>query len=106
MDEIRFILECTLENAFVILPLALISGGMAFFAGRMATDRMQRWILLPLAAAELALFLTMVPYLARWVNIQSLIWGFWYEGGLNFYLPFSAMFGVLAGYLLRIGKKG
>ena len=36
--------------------------------------------LLPLVLAECALFLIMLPYLVRWVGIQSFTWGFWYEG--------------------------
>ena len=47
----------------------------------------------------------MLPYLVRWVGIQSFTWGFWYEGGLEFYLPFSAMVGILVGYPLAFQKK-
>lgn len=107
MNNIRHILECTLENAFLLVPLTLISGGIAFFAGRMITGRTEKLILRlsPLIAAELVLFLTMLPYLVRWIKIQSFTWGFWYEGGLSFYLPFSAMVGILVGYLLGIALK-
>lgn len=55
--------------------------------------------------AELILFLVMLPYLIRWIGIQSFTWGFWYEGGLEFYLPFSGMVGILIGYLLGIALK-
>lgn len=109
MNGIRYILECTLENVFLLVPLALVSGGIAFFAGRMIKGHTEKSILLlfPLVAAELALLLSMFPYLVRWVKIQSFTWGFWYEGGWNFYLPFSAMVGILIGYLLGIAlKKG
>lgn len=107
MNDIRYILECTLENAFLLAPLILISGGIAFFAGRMVAGRTEKSILhlFPLIAVELVLFLSMFPYLVRWIHIGSFTWGFWYEGGWGFYLPFSAMAGILIGYLLGIALK-
>ena len=105
--DIKFVLECTAENLFIMLPVLLLSGAAAFFAGSAVKRRVKSAVvrLLPLVLAECALFLIMLPYLVRWVGIQSLTWGFWYEGGLDFYLPFSAMVGVLAGYPLAFQKK-
>ena len=105
--DIKFVLECTAENLFIILPVLLLSGAAAFFAGSAVRRRAKSSIicLLPLILAELALFLVMFPHLVRWVGIQSFTWGFWYEGGLDFYLPFSAMIGILAGYPLAFRKK-
>ena len=90
-----------------MLPVLLLSGAAAFFAGSAVKRRVKSAVvrLLPLVLAECALFLIMLPYLVRWVGIQSFTWGFWYEGGLDFYLPFSAMVGVLAGYPLAFQKK-
>ena len=107
MSDISLILECTLQNAQLLAPLILISGGIAFFAGRLVAGRTERSVLRlsPLIATELVLLLTMFPYLGRWIKIQSFTWGFWYEGGLEFYLPFSAMIGILTGYLLGIALK-
>lgn len=107
MNDISFILECTLQNAQLLVPLILISGVIAFFAGRLVAGRTERSVLRlsPLIAAELVLLLTMFPYLGRWIEIQSFTWGFWYEGGWDFYLPFSAMVGIAIGYLLGIALK-
>ena len=107
-NDIKFALGCTAENLYIILPVLLVSGAAAFFAGSAVRRRAKSSIicLLPLILAELALFLVMFPYLVRWVGIQSFTWGFWYEGGLDFYLPFSAMIGILAGYPLAFRKKG
>lgn len=106
--DIKFVLECTAENLFIILPVLLLSGAAAFFAGSAVKRRVKSAVvrLLPLIFAEFALFLLMLPYLVRWVDIQSFTWGFWYEGGLDFYLPFSAMVGVLAGYPLAFRVQG
>ena len=100
--DIQFALRCTAENFYIILPVLLLSGAAAFFAGSAVRRRVKSGLMgfLPLIFAQLALFLIMLPYLVRWVGIQSFTWGFWYEGGLDFYLPFSAMVGVLAGYPL------
>ena len=105
--DIQFALRCTAENLFIILPVLLLSGAAAFFAGSAVRRRVKSGLMgfLPLIFAQLALFLVMLPYLVRWVGIQSFTWGFWYEGGLEFYLPFSAMVGVLAGYPLAFQKE-
>ena len=91
-----------------MLPVLLLSGAAAFFAGSAVKRRVKSAVvrLLPLVLAECALFLIMLPYLVRWVGIQSFTWGFWYEGGLDFYLPFSTMVGVLAGYPLAFRVQG
>ena len=106
--DIKFVLECTAGNLFIMLPVLLLSGAAAFFAGSAVKRRVKSAVvrLLPLVLAECALFLIMLPYLVRWVGIQSFTWGFWYEGGLDFYLPFSAMVGVLAGYPLAFRVQG
>ena len=100
--DIKFVLEGTAENFYIILPVLLLSGAAAFFAGSAVRRRVKGALMrfLPLIFAQLALFLVMLPYLVRWVGIQSFTWGFWYEGGLEFYLPFSAMVGILVGYPL------
>lgn len=107
MNDISFILKCTLENALLLVPLTLVSGGIAFFAGRTMAGRTEKSILrlFPLIAAELVLFFAMFPYLVRWAGMGSFTWGFWYEGGWSFYLPFSVMVGFLVGYLLGIALK-
>ena len=63
MNDIRYILECTLENAFLLVTLILVSGGIAFFTGRMIAGHTERLILSPLIVVELVLFFTMIPYL-------------------------------------------
>ena len=105
--DIKFALGCTAENLYIILPVLLVSGAAAFFAGSAVRRRAKSTAicLFPLILAELALFLVMFPHLVRWVDIQSFTWGFWYEGGLDFYLPFSAMIGILVGYPLAFRKK-
>ena len=101
-QNIKFALECTAENLFVILPVLLLSGAAALAAGWAVRGRIKNAAarLVPLILAELALFFTMVSYLVRWIGMGSFTWGFWYEGGWNFYLPFTAMLGILAGYFL------
>ena len=71
--DIKFVLECTAENLFIILPVLLLSGAAAFFAGSAVKRRVKSAVvrLLPLVLAECALFLIMLPYLVRWVGIQS-----------------------------------
>ena len=105
--DIKFALGCTAENLYIILPVLLVSGAAAFFAGSAVKRRVKSAVvrLLPLVLAECALFLIMLPYLVRWVGIQFFTWGFWYEGGLDFYLPFSTMIGILVGYPLAFRKK-
>ena len=102
LADIEFILTCTLENSFLLLPLFLISCAIAFslsgFVARYTKTIIAR--LAPLVIAESILFFGMVRYLIRWIGFRSLTWGFWYEGGWNFYLPFTAMLGILAGYFL------
>ena len=105
--DIKYILECTAENLGFLLPVLQLSGAAAFWVGLAVRERAKSAVmrLLPVVFAEFALFFAMLPYLVRWVGIQSLTWGFGYEGGWGFYLPFSAMIGVLAGYLLALRKK-
>ena len=104
---IKYILECTAENLYFILPILLLSGAAAFLAGLAVRGRVKSAVirLFPIIFAELILFLSMIPYLVRWAGIHSLTWGFGYEGGWDFYLPFSAVIGILAGYLLAFKKK-
>ena len=107
MNDIMFILECTAGNLYFILPVLLLSGVIAFLAGLGIKGRTKNTVtrFIPLIIAELVLVLVILPYLIRWIDIQSFTWGFWYEGGLEFYLPFSAMVGLLIGYLLGITLK-
>jgi len=101
-SDLQVILNCTFENLHVLVPLLLLTGLTAFFAGKMVTGRTKRRsvCLLSLIAAELFLIFIMFPYLIRWAGFRSITWGFWYEGGWDFYLPFTAMVGILIGYLL------
>lgn len=105
--DIKYILECTAENLFFILPVLLLSGAAAFLAGSVVRRRIKSAVIrvLPIIFAELILLLSMIPYLVRWVGIHSFTWGFGYEGGWDFYLPFSVMAGILAGYLPAFKKK-
>lgn len=107
MNDISYILECAAGNLYFILPVLLLSGAAAFLAGLVVIGRKKNTAIrfIPLMIAELILFLVMLPYLIRWIGIQSFTWGFWYEGGLEFYLPFSGMVGILIGYLLGIALK-
>lgn len=102
--DVKYILKCTAENLYCILPILLLSGAAAFLVASAVRGRIKSTVirLLPMVFAEFALLAVMLPYLIRWVGIQSFTWGFWYEGGLDFYLPFSAMLGILAGYLLEM----
>lgn len=66
-------------------------------------------LILPLVAVELILFLSMWYYLIRWIGIGSFSWGFYYEGGWDFYIPFTLMIGILIGYPLGMkfrNKRG
>ncbi len=102
LADMKLILTCTLENSFLLLSLLLISCAIAFSLSGFVVRHTEKTIarLAPLVIAELILFLSMVKYLVRWIGFRSLTWGFWYEGGWDFYLPFTAMLGILAGYLL------
>ena len=106
--NIKFAVKCTAENLYVILPVLLLSGAAAFLVESAVKGRVKSAVthLFPLIIAEIVLFLVMFPYLTRWVGIGSFTWGFWYEGGLDFFLPFSAMVGILIGYLLGMAFKG
>ncbi len=99
--DLQIILNCTIESLYLLIPLLLLTGMTAFFAGKMVTGRTKRRsvCLLPLIAAELFLIVIMFPYLIRWAGFRSITWGFTYEGGWDFYLPFTAMAGILIGYL-------
>ena len=99
--DIQFALNCTAENLYIILPVFLLSAAAAFLVGLAVIGRVKNAVirLLPLIFAELVLFLIVFPYLTRWIGIGSFTWGFWYEGGWDFYLPITAMVGVLIGYL-------
>ena len=71
--DIKFVLECTAENLFIILPVLLLSGAAAFFAGSAVRRRVKSGLMgfLPLIFAQLALFLVMLPYLVRWVRTEA-----------------------------------
>jgi len=101
-SDLQVVLNCTIENLHILIPFLLLIGLIAFFAGQMVMGRKKRLsaCLIPLIAAELFLMVIMVPYLIRWAGSRSLTWGFWYEGGWDLYLPFTAMIGILIGYLL------
>lgn len=101
-SDLQEILNCTIENLHVLIPLLLLTGMIAFFSGQMVMGWTKRLsvCLFPLIAAELFLIVIMFPYLIRWAGFRSITWGFWYEGGWEFYLPFTAMVGILIGYLL------
>ncbi len=101
-DDLQIILNCTIENLYFMIPLLLLTGMTAFFAGKMVTGRTKKRsvCLLPLIAAELFLIVIVFPYLNRWAGFRSITWGFTYEGGWDFYLPFTAMVGILIGYLM------
>lgn len=106
--DIQFALECTAEKLSIILPVFLLSGAAAFLVGSAAKGKIKSVVirLLPLIITELVLFLIMFPYLTRWIGIRSFTWGFGYEGGLDFFLPFSTMGGILIGYLLGMVFRG
>ncbi len=106
-NDIQVALKCTAENLFIILPVLLLSGAAAYFVGWAVRGRVKKAkaALVPLIIAEFVLCLAMLPYLNRWVGMQSFTWGFWYEGGLDFFLPFSAMIGLLIGYLLGMAFR-
>ena len=122
--KIKYILICTWVNAFVLVPFLLMSCAAAFYFSNFLARYTKKVILrfvplvttdllllfrivrfVPLVAAELYLFFSMVPYLKRWSYFGSLTWGFSYEGGWNFYLPFTAMVGILIGYLVGMALK-
>ena len=52
--DIKFVLECTAENLFIMLPVLLLSGAAAFFAGSAVKRRVKSAVvrLLPLVLAE------------------------------------------------------
>lgn len=105
IHDLKFILSCTMEFLDLGTLVLLLTGATAFLLGwnrEIACGKTAKRCLLPLAAIESGLFLTMIPYLIRWVRIGSFTWGFHYEGGFSFYLPFTAMIGVLIGYLSGI----
>ncbi len=101
-SDLQDILNCTIENIYFLIPLLLLTGITAFFAGQTVMSRKKRLsvCLLPLIAVELFLLFIMLPYLIRWAGFRSITWGFTYEGGWDFYLPFTAMVGILIGYLM------
>lgn len=104
LNEIRDVLCQTADHLpFLIFPL-LLSGIAAYFLGGAVKKKTGNTIkrIFPLVAVELILFLDMLPYMTRWVGIGSFSWGFWYEGGWDFYIPLTLMIGSLSGYLLGI----
>ncbi len=100
--DLQIILNCTIENLYFLIPLLLLTGMTAFFAGQTVMGRKKGLFacLLPLIAVELLLLFIMFPYLIRWAGFRSVAWGFCYEGGWDFYLPLTAMVGILIGYLM------
>lgn len=107
LQDVKYVLICTAENLYIILPIFLCSGAVAFLIGSAVKDRVKSSMvrLLPFIIAEFILFSVMLPYLTQWIGIRSFTWGFWYEGGLDFFCPFSAMLGILVGYLLGMMSK-
>lgn len=111
LNEIRYVLDQTADHLPFLISLLLLSGVAAYFSGGAVKKKAGNIIKLifPLVAVELILFLSMWHYLTRWIGIGSFSWGFYYEGGWDFYIPFTLMIGILIGYLLGIKyrkKKG
>lgn len=104
LNEIRDILGQTANNLPFLIWLLLLSGVAAYFFGRIVKEKTGNTVkrIFPLVAGELILFFYMLPYLVRWVGMGSFGWGFWYEGGWDFYIPFTLMIGILIGYPLGI----
>lgn len=109
LNEIRNVLDQTVGHLPFLIPFLLLSGVVAYFSGGAVKKRARNIIKLifPLVAVELIIFLSMWHYLIRWIGIGSFSWGFYYEGGWDFYIPFTLMIGSLIGYPLGLKfRKG
>ena len=104
LNEIRDALGQTVNNLPLLVCLLILSGVAAYFLGRVVKKKTAHTVkrIFPLVAVELILFLKMLPYLARWAGMDSFSWGFWYEGGWDFYIPVTLIIGILIGYTLGI----
>lgn len=104
LNKIRGVLDQTVDHLPVLISLLLLSGVAAYFLGGAVKKKTEKTIkvIFPLVAIELILFLSMWHYLTRWVGMGSFGWGFWYEDGWDFYIPFTLMIGILIGYPLGI----
>ena len=73
LNDIQVALKCTAENLFIILPVLLLSGAAACFVGWTVRGRVKKAkaALVPLIIAEFVLCLAMLPYLTRWVAVES-----------------------------------